>query len=158
MTPTQAPESTAGTRDDRGRFRPGTSGNPGGRRPSLAALIRSRTRDGASLVSFLHGVVRDEKAVVRDRIRACEMLLTFGFSKPVATMLDLAGDAAEHGERPLIPVAVLQQWLAGAQGVDGNGSRLMTLQAARSLIADSEQNVTKYAAELGSNRNGGDAG
>jgi hypothetical protein len=86
------PQSTAvAGRDERGRFRPGASGNPGGRRPSLAALIRTRTRAGASLVRFLLATMRDEAQSTRDRLRAAELLLGYGFSKPVpAELLEAA--------------------------------------------------------------------
>jgi hypothetical protein len=106
------PDSTAGAgaRDGRGRFVPGASGNPGGRRPTLAASIRARTRDGAALVRFLLGVMRDDGQAVRDRIKAAEVLLAYGFARPLPDELE---------------------------GIGPGGVSLLSLEAARRIIAES---------------------
>ena len=72
------PENRAVT----GQFLPGRSGNPGGRRRSLVATIRRRTRDGRKLVDLLFGIADDAEAPHRDRIAAARVLLEYGWSKP----------------------------------------------------------------------------
>src|SRR3989442_10938807 len=53
---------TPQSRTSAGRWRPGTSGNPGGRRPSLVDRIRRRTRDGRTLVELLVAIADDATA------------------------------------------------------------------------------------------------
>jgi hypothetical protein len=69
------------------RWRPGESGNRGGRAGRLAQRVRQATGDGADLVTFLVGVVNDTSERTRDRLHAAEMLLSRGWGKalqPVA--------------------------------------------------------------------------
>jgi hypothetical protein len=74
--------STPERRTVAGRWRPGTSGNPGGKRRSLTATIRAKTRNGRRLVALLVGIADDEQATPRDRIAAVRVLLEYGFRKP----------------------------------------------------------------------------
>lgn len=64
-------------------FRPGQSGNPGGRPKGLAALIRQQTGDGAELVGFALKVLRSSRQDPRLRLQACEWLADRGFGKAV---------------------------------------------------------------------------
>jgi hypothetical protein len=41
-------------------FKPGQSGNPGGKTMGLAKLIKKQTKDGKEIVAFMLGVMRGE--------------------------------------------------------------------------------------------------
>lgn len=62
-------------------WKPGQSGNPGGRPKGLATFIREQTKDGEELALLLLSVARgNEKAFCRwsERLKAIEMLLDRG--------------------------------------------------------------------------------
>lgn len=65
-------------------FRPGQSGNPGGRPLGLAERARRATRDGATTVRFMASVLagKVDGASVRDRIMAATWLCDRGYGKP----------------------------------------------------------------------------
>lgn len=65
-----------------GRFRPGQSGNPGGRKKSLAGLVRERTGDGVEIVEYVVSVLRSKKMEPRLRLQAAEWLADRGFGRP----------------------------------------------------------------------------
>jgi hypothetical protein len=63
-------------------FKPGQSGNPGGRAKGLASLVREQTRDGAELVEFMLSVLRGKKkAPLRLRMEAAAWLADRGFGR-----------------------------------------------------------------------------
>lgn len=69
-------------------FRPGQSGNPGGRPKGLAALAREAVGGGHDLVAFYLAVfkgdtkaLRTRKVTMRDRLQAGEWLAERGFGK-----------------------------------------------------------------------------
>jgi hypothetical protein len=63
------------------RWRPGQSGNPGGRLGGLARRARDATNDGADLIDFLLGVMRDPTARTRDRLAAASELLARAYGR-----------------------------------------------------------------------------
>jgi hypothetical protein len=72
------------------RFKPGQSGNPGGRPKGLARAVRDRLRevagegrDGADeLVSFWFSIVTDQHQKTADRIACSKILAAYGWGKP----------------------------------------------------------------------------
>ena len=93
-------------------FKPGVSGNPGGRPKGLAALVRANTNDGKEIVRLFLDVMRgkltisrrvkspagkeirlEEKPSFRERIQAAEWLAERGFGKVPgdATLQNLDG-------------------------------------------------------------------
>lgn len=70
-------------------WRPGQSGNPGGRpkgAAGLAALIRDLTNDGRKLVDVAMKIVDSPKTADKDRIRALELLFSRGYGAPIQTI------------------------------------------------------------------------
>ena len=89
------------SRDNKGRFAPGQSGNPLGspsNSRSLAQLIRDQSNQGQELIDFLLSVLRDEALPHNLRLQAANMLLDRGFGKPT-TEIDVQLGLAT--ERPL---------------------------------------------------------
>ncbi len=80
----------------RGRpFKPGQSGNPGGRPKGIATEARRLAgRDGRKLLKILADVALDSEQKTADRIRAAEIVLERGFGKSPAF-------APIEGENPL---------------------------------------------------------
>lgn len=72
------------SRDESGRFKPGVSGNPGGRPRGIAAIAREH-KDKA--VSVLVEGMGDDDAKVR--IAAAREILDRGFGKPVTMSADV---------------------------------------------------------------------
>src|SRR5215831_17184304 len=100
------------------RFRPGQSGNPGGRPRGLAVLIREGTAEGADLVAFMLDIFHGKSPTggrppaLRLRIDAATWLADRGFGKPVQ-QLEVGGPDGE-------PMRVLIEYADGAQD-DGAG-------------------------------------
>lgn len=64
-------------------FKPGQSGNPGGRPKAFGDYIREKTLDGRLLVDNALAVLNDEKASDAARSNARSFLAAYGFGKPV---------------------------------------------------------------------------
>lgn len=75
-------------------FKPGQTGNPGGRPRGLADLVRRETRDGAELVAFMLRVLRGRKQPLRYRLEAAAWLADRGFGKALQQM-ELSGPGSE---------------------------------------------------------------
>jgi hypothetical protein len=101
-------------RDGNGRWLPGTTGNPEGRRAETSELklVRELARDHtATAIETLVEIAADTQANTMARVRACEALLSRGWGQPSPEVdLDLAdglGDATPAvfvfrlGEQPL---------------------------------------------------------
>jgi len=63
------PQNRAKTGGD-GRFRPGTTGNPGGRPKGLMQYVRAKTNDGKTLADFMLSVLADETRKLDQRMEA----------------------------------------------------------------------------------------
>ena len=93
-------------RDARGRF---VKGNKNGGRPKMPEAMKQAFRAAApDACRVLIGIVNDESAANKDRIRAAEVILDRGYGKPVQAV-DLEGSI------DAIPVAisfegVLEEW------------------------------------------------
>jgi hypothetical protein len=91
------PQSTngAGKRDDKGRFRKGFSGNPGGQPKGVAQEARRLSgTDGKKYLKILDKIACDPSEKTGDRIRALELALERGYGKAPAY-------APIEGEDPL---------------------------------------------------------
>jgi hypothetical protein len=79
-------------------FVPGVSGNPAGRPRGFAGVakqIMSATREGAELVEFALGMMRDPKAKPAERLAAHAWLSDRALGRPVATLdANVTHDAA----------------------------------------------------------------
>jgi hypothetical protein len=78
-------------------FKPGVSGNPGGRPTALRRAVREATRDGQDLVEMMMRVLagrpvrvkgRLYRATIEDRMEAATWLADRGFGKP-STMAEM---------------------------------------------------------------------
>lgn len=68
-------------------FRPGMSGNPGGRPRGLARMTREKLGDdGDVLVDFWIGVMGDSGVKLQDRLTASKLLAERGWGRPTAVM------------------------------------------------------------------------
>ena len=88
------------SRDQKGRFAPGHSGNNLGQPSnprSLAQLIRDQSLQGQELIDYLLPVIRNEALAHNLRLQAANMLLDRGFGKPT-TEIDIQLGLSE---RPL---------------------------------------------------------
>ena len=75
-------------------FRPGSSGNPGGRPKGLAAMVKDRV-EPSELVDILLDAARDPRAKVSERIAAVRELADRGWGKAPAFAAIEGGDPLE---------------------------------------------------------------
>jgi L-rhamnose isomerase len=91
MSPVQNNGGTTGGVTGRG-FRPGRSGNPGGRPQSLAKATRALVgEDGLALAQIWWDIARDETRRDRDRLEASRLLADRGWGK-AASFEPVEGD------------------------------------------------------------------
>ena len=70
----------------KGCFRPGQSGNPGGR-PAVSAEIRVLARERTpEAINVLTEIMRDPKAPPAARVAACRELLDRGYGRPESSV------------------------------------------------------------------------
>ena len=98
-------------------FRPGQSGNPGGRPEGLAKTTRELAGgDGEALIKLWWDIARDETRRDADRLRASELLADRGWGKAAVYQeqegdpLDLASaqEAAEEFRRSILRLAEIR--------------------------------------------------
>jgi hypothetical protein len=69
-------------RDDRGRWAPGASGNPGGRPANRGPIIEYADEFTQEAIDALVAIMRDKDASRQDRIRAAEVVMDRARGKP----------------------------------------------------------------------------
>lgn len=80
-------------------WKPGQSGNPGGRPKGFGAYIREKTEDGKEIVDFFLKVFRGEdidrrRPKLKDRVDAGSWLTDRGYGRP-AQAVELSGPDGE---------------------------------------------------------------
>jgi hypothetical protein len=98
--------SAENSSETRGRpFRPGESGNPGGRPRGLARRIREEIgADGSELIAIMVGIARSADTVTRDRMQAVAWLSDRAFGRN--NFLD-EEEEAEPPDYPMLDLAKL---------------------------------------------------
>lgn len=80
-------------------FKPGQSGNPGGRPRGLARMTRDKLGDdGDVLVEFWLGVMNDPSAKLPDRLTASKLLAERGWGRPTAVVAAASLDHRVNSE------------------------------------------------------------
>lgn len=72
-------------------FKPGQSGNPGGRPKKAVDLAAKASQFDDELLAMLVGIVRDKKASRKDKMDAAKILFDRGFGRPSQSVM-LQGD------------------------------------------------------------------
>jgi hypothetical protein len=94
--------NTPENRDETGRFRPGASGNPGGRPKDEHGIAELARGYGPEAIERLAKLMRDEDARVSQA--ACVALLDRGYGRPKQA-IDHGIDATDDGVRQLVATA-----------------------------------------------------
>jgi hypothetical protein len=75
-----------GNRTNRGTFKPGHSGNPGGR-PAVSAELRALARERThEAMEVLTKIMQDPKAPAAARVAACRELFDRGYGRPESSL------------------------------------------------------------------------
>jgi hypothetical protein len=111
-------------------WKPGETGNAGGRLSHLARRVRQATRDGRDLVAFLVKVMNNPKERTRDRLHAAELLLSRGWGKALQR-LELTGQIEEHGYRVNLLAVATAAELDALEGHLAAEQRLLDVIAGR---------------------------
>lgn len=101
-----------------GKFKPGQSGNPGGRTKAhreLGRYIREQTKDGKELADICLKIARDDEEESRVRMLAIEWLGDRGIGKSVQPV-ELAGDVTVS--QPLDMAALTDEQLRALSVLD----------------------------------------
>ena len=110
-------------------FRPGESGNPGGRPKGLAALVREKTNDGKFLVEQMmklargQSIIKGSKPKHSDVTAAVEWLADRGFGKCLSTVAlqHPDGTGFYQGSAETASIADLKAELIRCGALDANG-------------------------------------
>ena len=78
-------------------YKPGQSGNPGGRPRGLMEHVRRQTKDGREIIAILLDILRNKKSAPEHRIQAARELLNRGFGRV---------PESEHNEVPTITLVM----------------------------------------------------
>jgi hypothetical protein len=143
------------TRDERGRFRPGVSGNPKGPARTVFDLSRA-VREGVDpheLVRIALEIVRDPKAAARDRVAMWIALSDRGWIKPPSAHVVASVDATPSlpdawnemtaGERAAYLDARLRLALVGGDGVSNDRSSAQAIDIASKSDEDTPERATR---------------
>ena len=88
-------------------FKPGQTGNPGGRPKGLAALVREKTKDGHELVQIMQSIAHGKLGIKgrppshRDRIQAVEWLADRGFGSSPKVEVTVNNTATVDTSKPV---------------------------------------------------------
>lgn len=75
------------TRSSTGKFVKGQSGNPNGRPKKKDPILKSKCQDmDADILKMLHATIKNTKARPADRIKAADLVLSYGHGKPRQTV------------------------------------------------------------------------
>ena len=101
-------------------FKPGVTGNPGGRPKGLAALVREKTKDGQDPIGFLVRVLKGKIRGVKmeHRIAAAKELLDRGFGRAVQAIEHSGSTNADSRPLQEFSIEELRKFLAMAEQVD----------------------------------------
>jgi uncharacterized protein DUF5681 len=68
-------------------FKPGVSGNPGGRPKGLSRRVRELVgENGEAIAEYVHSVMNDDRARTADRLEAAKWLADRGFGKALQAL------------------------------------------------------------------------
>lgn len=83
-------------RNSKGQFEKGTSGNPGGRKATNAALRKKCAAFTDELLALFIGIARDPEEKTSDRIKAGEIVWQYAHGKPPQS-LEIDDGGADKG-------------------------------------------------------------
>lgn len=94
-------------REVRGRYRPGKTGNPGGRPKGLAKLVRETIGEGAAkaLIMAFYDMAMDPEEDGRVRVAAGKEVLDRGWGKAQASV-DVTSGGEPIGAGALVPIGI----------------------------------------------------
>ena len=67
---------------NRGQFKKGVSGNPGGKRKTEIEFQQEAQKHGARALSILVEIMEGKSAFPSDRIAACKLVLAYAYGNP----------------------------------------------------------------------------